>query len=331
MGALTTYAFYVYRSYSLSEDVDPSNSDVSYRYNATAKTFDRDVDFTERYTGIVRLRRELVEQARGNVLEVAVGTGRNSEFYDPDRIKSLTFLDQSQEMVEVAKAKWQEMYSKSIQGRFITRSALGPLPKVPRLAGDEPQDEGYDTIISTMSLCSTPLPALFLRNLATGLSHNDRKKESAPAQLAKRTSSSIDSPQPSRILLLEHGRSYYSWINKLLDGTAPAHALKHGCWWNRDIGQIAEDSGLIIISMRRKHFGTTWWLELGLPEDAQGHQRQQWLDNTQLEIRKRQAELEQSQGEGEKEMKERDRLRRKDEELDRWRKEQRQQIKQGKH
>ncbi|EEP82477.1 conserved hypothetical protein [Uncinocarpus reesii 1704] len=65
-------------------------------------------------------------------------------------------------------------------------------------------------------------------------------------------------PERGQILLLEHGRSYYGWVNKLLDDLAPAHANQHGCWWNRDIGKIVEQSGLEIVESKRWHLGTTW-------------------------------------------------------------------------
>ncbi|KAL8763719.1 MAG: hypothetical protein Q9184_000511 [Pyrenodesmia sp. 2 TL-2023] len=320
LGALTCYSIFVYKDSVVPEGVDPANLDVSSRYNATASTFDRDVDFWERYSGIVKLRSELVLQARGNVLEAAVGTGRNSAFYDFNRIKSLTLLDQSKEMVAVARAKWQE----DKQCRFITQSALKPLPLAPG-SEKEPGEEGYDTIIATMSLCSTPLPELFLRNLASGLVYQSIHDGTALA-----ASTTSDENPPSRILLLEHGRSYYPLINKFLDWTSPGHALHYGCWWNRDVGQIAEDSGLEIIKIRRKHFGTTWWLELGLPDEAKGAKRQQWIDTTRSKIAAAKAELEQKQGLAGKKMKEQDEERRRVAELEEWRREQREQMKRGK-
>lgn len=275
----------------------------------------------ERHTGIAKLRRKLVEQAYGHVLEAAAGTGRNSEYYDFDRIKSLTLLDQSKEMMDVAKAKWQETGPPDGECRFYIRSALEPLPLSPG-SGTQQKDGGYDTIIATMSLCSTPLPELFLRNLSTGLSYRDIPVGSASTAL-----SDANKTPPGRILLLEHGRSYYSWLNKFLDRTAPDHALRHGCWWNRDIGQIAKDSGLEIMDIRRQHLGITWWLELGLPDEAKGERRQQWLDDTRRRIAKSRAELEQKQGHVEKEKREEDELRRRDADLEKWRRQQREQMK----
>ena len=40
------------------------------------------------------------------------------------------------------------------------------------------------------------------------------------------------------------------------------HAYRHGCWYNKDIGQIVEESGLEVVEAKRHHFGTTWWFEL---------------------------------------------------------------------
>jgi methyltransferase OMS1 len=68
--------------------------------------------------------------------------------------------------------------------------------------------------------------------------------------------------EDGQILLLEHGKSHYDWLNTMLDKTAPAHADEHGCWWNKDIGQIVEESGLDVVNIKRYNFGTTWWVEL---------------------------------------------------------------------
>lgn len=58
------------------------------------------------------------------------------------------------------------------------------------------------------------------------------------------------------ILLLEHGRSgYFSWLNGVLDKSAPDHAAKWGCWWNKDITALLEASGLQLLSYHTWHFG----------------------------------------------------------------------------
>jgi methyltransferase OMS1 len=90
-----------------------------------------------------------------------------------------------------------------------------------------------------MGLCSTPQPVQLLRQLGSVLNQ-----------------------EGGRILLLEHGRGHYDWLNKIIDNGAPGHADQHGCWWNKDIGKIVEESGLEVVEMKRYHFGTTWWFIL---------------------------------------------------------------------
>ncbi len=58
-------------------------------------------------------------------------------------------------------------------------------------------------------------------------------------------------------------------MNKVLDKTAEGHAKEFGCWWNRDMRAIVEESGLEVVKIERPkwwHFGTTWWIELKKPK-----------------------------------------------------------------
>ncbi len=207
------------------------------------KTFDNSVDFYEQFSGIRRWRKRLAREAEGHVLEVSAGTGRNSDYYRLKKCKSLTFVDLSEGMVELAEKKFKRLhpeYDKPVSPRppvaFVTQSALEPLPD--GIIEEVTRSGGYDTILQTMGLCSTPEPARLLMHLGT-LTH----------------------PERGRVLLLEHGRSYYDWLNNILDKMAAERADKQGCWWNRDIEQIVEDSGLVVERMRRKHFGTLYIVE----------------------------------------------------------------------
>ena len=83
--------------------------DVSSRYKEIASGFDQSVNSTEFWMGIGWLRRWLVGRARGNVLEVSVGTGRNSRFYKEDRCSSITMIDLSLEMIEIAQERFKGM------------------------------------------------------------------------------------------------------------------------------------------------------------------------------------------------------------------------------
>lgn len=174
---------------------------------------------------------------------MSAGTGRNSDYYKLKKCKSLTFIDLSGPMVELAEKKFKRIhpeYDQPVPPRppvaFVTQSALEPLHD--GSTEEVTKAEGYDTILQTMGLCSTPKPAQLLMHLGT-LAH----------------------PERGRILLLEHGRSHYDWLNNILDKMAAERADKQGCWWNRDIEQIIEDSGLVVERMRRKHFGTLYIIE----------------------------------------------------------------------
>ena len=64
-----------------SNPAEQDNS-LTLRYDTTASDYDAAVESSEYLQGITRLRKELVGLAKGRVLEVCAGTGRNLEFYD---------------------------------------------------------------------------------------------------------------------------------------------------------------------------------------------------------------------------------------------------------
>lgn len=239
IGGLAVYSFTAYGVYLYStlNRIDETSrglnvpEDVSDRYNTTAKDFDDEVNLTERVMGIGLLRKSLTKRASGDVLEVSVGTGRNMSYYKLKKCKSITMVDQSGEMIAIARQKFKDVHPRYKACTFLTQSALDHIIC--------PTSGGFDTIVQTMGLCSTPHPSELLTHLG-----------------------SLANPSHGQILLLEHGRSHYAWLNRLLDRSAPAHADRHGCWWNRDIGKIVEESGLDVVKIKRYHLGTTWWVEL---------------------------------------------------------------------
>lgn len=257
--AFSGYSFYLYAS--LQRAITEGSSinvpaDVSRRYNSIATTYDSSVDSTEKLIGLTRLRKKMVQQASGDVCEVSIGTGRNLTFYDWDfkginsnanqqikkgKVKSFTAVDKSAEMLEIAHEKFSKEYPGVLGVRWVIQDAAEPLPSPPVSANERSgnkKGKRYDTVVQTMGICSTSDPVRLLKNLGDSVEDD------------------------GRILLLEHGRGTWSWLNRILDGLAPRHALEFGCIWNKDIGKIVEDSGLEIIEMKRRHFGTTWWIEL---------------------------------------------------------------------
>jgi methyltransferase OMS1 len=208
-------------------------ADLTDRFDKEAEGYDEKVDTSETLLFLTSKRKKMAQKARGHVLEVAVGTGRNIAYYNTKQCDTVTLLDSSGPMLAVAKRKWIDTHKEYFSRVFYKQqSALEPITPPYGAQG------GYDTVIETMGLCSTPEPVKLLQNIEAC------------------------TKEDGQILLLEHGKSHYDWLNSILDKTAPAHADMHGCWWNKDIGQIVQDSGLEVVEIKRYNFGTTWWLEL---------------------------------------------------------------------
>lgn len=298
---LSTYFAYTYMSYRGSlkkyQDIDlPQNADVSSRWLDMSRNFDDEVELSEKAMFLRSKREKLCREARGNVLEVSAGTGRNMDLYRLDplvtpeskRIKSLTFNDFSEIMLYQAQKKF-ETAQEAIEDE--KRHFKGPVQFVVGDAGEpkliQRPEGGYDTIIQTMGICSETNPVAFLKRMSelcrqpgeisTGLDMNVIAQESQQfrKEFEKRKDYGASEPEGQRevieavmaeaggdlggkILLLEHGRSYLEFVNRFLDNGAKVHADHYGCWWNKDIEQVIKDSGLIVERKRRYHFGTTY-------------------------------------------------------------------------
>jgi methyltransferase OMS1 len=227
------YGVMLYQSLSREVDLKDLPEDLSDRFDKEAEGYDEKVNLSERMLFLTSKRKKLTAKAKGHVLEVAVGTGRNIPYYKTKQCATVTLLDASGPMLAVAKRKWNDTHKEYFSRVFFKQqSALDPI--IPPYGAQD----GYDTVIQTMGLCSTPEPVKLLQNIEASTNKD------------------------GQILLLEHGQSHYDWLNNILDKTAPAHANEHGCWWNKDIGKIVEDSGLEVVDIKRYNFGTTWWLEL---------------------------------------------------------------------
>src|SRR6266540_3031170 len=86
-------------------------------------------------------RRWVCSQARGDVLDVAVGTGRNLHYYPED--VHLTGIDVSRAMLEIAGQRAEQL------GRAVDL-CVGDAQAL-----DFP-DESFDTVVCTLALCTIP-------------------------------------------------------------------------------------------------------------------------------------------------------------------------------
>lgn len=107
-----------------------------------AKSYDKQMNFMDRklFTGG---REWLAERAKGKVLEVAVGTGRNLPYYPKDI--DLTGIDLSPETLEIARARVAEL-GMDVELQEADGQAL-PF-----------EDATFDTVVAGLCMCNFPDP-----------------------------------------------------------------------------------------------------------------------------------------------------------------------------
>jgi ubiquinone/menaquinone biosynthesis C-methylase UbiE len=86
-------------------------------------------------------REWVCSQARGDVLEIAIGTGRNLSYYHPD--VRLTAIELSPEMLNIARKRAADL-GREVDLRLGDAEAL-----------DFP-DASFDTVVCTFALCTIP-------------------------------------------------------------------------------------------------------------------------------------------------------------------------------
>ncbi|HEX2916365.1 MAG TPA: methyltransferase domain-containing protein [Chloroflexia bacterium] len=189
--------------------------EIQRKYNEYAPQYDRR-DLLRQLSRQHRLRQRLFQKATGQVLEVAIGTGANLPFYS--RSCQITGIDLSRPMLDIAR-----QHSELLGLRLTLLEMDATLLAFP--------DQSFDTVVSSLSLCTFPDPL------------------DALAEMAR-----VCRPE-GRILLLEHGRSDRKLLRKWQDRLAAHHARRLGCQWNREPLDLVRQAGLQVISARRSFFG----------------------------------------------------------------------------
>lgn len=153
-------------------------------------------------------RQSLVPLARGRVLEIGMGTGRNLPFYDRSRLTQLVGVDPALQMHSLAKRRSQQA-GLSVELMGLSAEKL-PVP-----------DGSFDTVVCTYTLCSIPDPAAAL--------HEVRRVLKPGGQL----------------LFCEHGRAPDAAVAKWQDRLQPLWMpLAGGCHLDRDVPLLLRDAGL---------------------------------------------------------------------------------------
>ena len=168
------------------------------------------------FLGVRRLRYEILQRASGKVLDVAVGTGKNLRYY-PGTCQ-ITAVDMSPAMLKIARRRADSLCL-DITLLMMDAEAIGF------------HDKSFDTVVSSLTLCTFPEPVAALQEMAR----------------VCRTNGSI--------LLVEHGRSDCKRLGRWQDRRADRHAAKVGCHWNREPLEIVLKAGLKVMDARRTFFG----------------------------------------------------------------------------
>lgn len=119
-------------------------------WNRAARDYDRGMDPVDR-TIFRGVREWIGARAEGDVLEVAVGTGRNLPFYGAGA--RLTGLDLSPAMLALARARAADL------GRSV-ELVEGDAERLPF------PDASFDTVVCALGLCSIPDPARAVAEMA---------------------------------------------------------------------------------------------------------------------------------------------------------------------
>jgi ubiquinone/menaquinone biosynthesis C-methylase UbiE len=189
--------------------------EISQKYDRFARWYDW-VEGVPDLLGVSRLRRRLLRGARGRVLEVAVGTGKNLPFYP--RGCRIIAVDLSREMLNVARRRAATL---SMDTSFL----VGDAEALPF------SDHNFDTVVSSLSTCTFPEPVIALQEMAR----------------VCRTG--------GKILLLEHGRSDREWLGRFQDRRADRFAKPLGCHLNREPLELVRAAGLNVVEAQRSFFG----------------------------------------------------------------------------
>lgn len=209
----------------------PAPRDSAPQYSELAASYDSWVALDELVAYVWLLRRWTCRELRGDCLEVACGTLRNLPYF-PRAVKSCTFVDPSDAMLRQGRAKLRG-------ARFPVQLVEGRAENLRELCAASGQQ--FDTVFETFGLCSHEDPVAALRGMAAVLRPG------------------------GRVVLLEHGRGDWGFINGFLDRRAEKHVADWGCRWNLDLDAIVRQSGLQVVERRSYHLGSTKMYVLARP------------------------------------------------------------------
>jgi SAM-dependent methyltransferase len=161
------------------------------------------------------LRAEVVREARGEVLEVGLGTGLNLPWYDPARVERVIGLDPSPEMLARARERHPTAFPVEHLALEGERIPLAPA--------------SVDTVVVTFTLCSIA--------------------DVAPALAGMRR---VLRPE-GRLLFLEHGASPEPGVRRWQGRVNPLwRRVFGGCQLTREAPALLRGAGFAIERLREE-------------------------------------------------------------------------------
>jgi ubiquinone/menaquinone biosynthesis C-methylase UbiE len=174
----------------------------------------RFIDLSMRNKDVERVRGEWVAHARGEVLEVGIGSGLNLPFYSSE-VQRLYGVDPSTELQRMAKTRTTKV---PVKVEFLLQSAEETLPL---------SDRSIDTVVMTWTLCSISDPARALQQMKRVL-------------------------RPNGVLIfVEHGRASEPGVAAWQDRLTPFwKRIGGGCHLNREVDALLVEAGFKIEKLK---------------------------------------------------------------------------------
>ncbi len=162
------------------------------------------------------IRKEIVGQAEGLVLEVGAGNGLNFAFYNPEYVERVEATEPDSAMLGYARTRAKTAHVPVI----LTQAPVEQLPFA---------DAYFDCVVCTLVLCSVNDPLRGLQEIRRVLKPG------------------------GRLLMVEHVRAHSRVLAFVQDLLTPINRLFAGnCHWNRSTEQTVHKAGFQDVELERR-------------------------------------------------------------------------------
>lgn len=170
---------------------------------------------------VMRQREKVVPRARGEVLEIGIGSGLNLPYYDPDKVTRVIGLDPSESAWKLAAPR--------VEAARVPVEFIGlPGESIPLEAAS------VDTVVVTFSLCTIDDPVAALSGLHRVLRPG------------------------GELLFCEHGRAPDAGVRRWQQRVNPLwRCIAGGCNLDRDIPDLLGRGGFEIADMEAMYLPNT--------------------------------------------------------------------------